>query len=85
MNYPPYNGLSDCTTKTSQQKLLAINTRYAAVDSVIMAVYAFAKALRTAHVQTCGNTPGMCLGLRQMTPQQFQTFLSEVDLNVSIL
>ncbi|XP_060605256.1 uncharacterized protein LOC132757830 isoform X2 [Ruditapes philippinarum] len=83
VNYAPYNGLSDCTSKTAQQKRLAINTRYSAVDSVIKAVYAFARALKTAHSQTCGSTPGMCLGLRQMTPQQFQGYLSEVNLDLN--
>ncbi|XP_053375883.1 uncharacterized protein LOC123533310 [Mercenaria mercenaria] len=83
VNYAPYSSLSDCTLKTAAQKRLAINTRYAAVDSTIKAVYAYAKALRTAHSQTCGNAAGMCLGLRQMTPQQFHNYLSDVDLDLN--
>ncbi|KAH3888875.1 hypothetical protein DPMN_012917 [Dreissena polymorpha] len=84
VNYEPYVRYSDCDPKSPAQKRAATNTRIPYLDTTVKAVLTYAKALKTAHQQTCGNQPGLCLGLRQMTAEQFHNnYLKVVDFDLN--
>lgn len=47
-------------------------------ESAIMAVYAFANALKKAHETLCPGGPGLCSALTDITPQQFHDIFLKV-------
>lgn len=82
VNYAPYATLSVCSPKTPSQKRAAINQRYETIDATVKAVYAYAKALRDAQGSLCGGV-GLCNALRSMSPQQFHSYLMNVNLHMN--
>ncbi|KAK3802485.1 hypothetical protein RRG08_043316 [Elysia crispata] len=54
------------------------------VEAAVMAVFAYARALRTAQMTKCGVVSGMCQALRDMTRKEFyEDFLKMVDFTFS--
>ena len=47
---------------------------------MVASVYTYARALKEAHIQLCGGTPGLCDALKTLSPLEFHgSFLDTLD------
>lgn len=83
VTYTPYVNYGDCVTQTTDQKRNDFRQN-SFVDRTIMAVFAYAKALRNAQMGQCGSTPGMCASLQILTTSEFHEYLKDVDFQVNM-
>ncbi|CAG2206154.1 unnamed protein product [Mytilus edulis] len=79
VTYLPYSNYTNCVTKTTNQRRNDFRQN-AFVDRTIMAVFAYAKALRKAQEDRCGSSfSGICTSLQSLTTSDFHKYLKDVD------
>ncbi len=77
---PAYVNFSDCEATTQEQRRQAFSQE-GNTESGILAVYAYARALKNAHLEKCGGNPGLCDTLLRTTSEEFfRDYLRDVDL-----
>ncbi|XP_052073189.1 uncharacterized protein LOC127711239 isoform X2 [Mytilus californianus] len=83
VTYLPYSNYTNCITKTTNQRRNDFRQN-AFVDRTIMAVFAYAKALRKAQEDRCGTSfSGICPSLQALTTSDFHKYLKDVDFTFS--
>lgn len=81
INYAPYATKVFCSQTVSKR---SIYTQLPYVQTTIETVYAYAKALRTAQRNRCGDSfSGVCDNLRSMPTSEFHNILKNTDFTVS--
>lgn len=81
INYAPYATKVFCSQTVSKR---SIYTQLPYVQTTIETVYAYAKALRTAQRNRCGDSfNGVCDNLRSMPTSEFHNILKNTDFTVS--
>ncbi|KAL5016529.1 hypothetical protein ScPMuIL_006118 [Solemya velum] len=79
VDYQPYSSLNlrSCIVKSNSQRLNEF-VQLPYVDMTIKAVFAYARALKTAQQAQCGGF-GTCASLQQMSTVDFHNYLKNVD------
>lgn len=81
ISYAPYATKVFCSQTISKR---SIYTQLPYVQTTIESVYAYAKALRTAQRNRCGDSfNGVCDSLRSMPTSEFHNILKNTDFTVS--
>ena len=80
VNYSPFTSYPLCRLQTAGERRRAYKQFYQ-VESAILAVFSYAKALKNAHIGLCGeHHSGMCDALTRYSPEDFyRNYLKVLD------